>query len=188
MNSIITPFRKHLTNVHEWHKMGEANIYPPDSHLELIEGEIIEMSPIGFKHAGHLNRLIKLLVKIVPNEIVTSVQNPLQLGDLSEPQPDFMLLKPNADSYSSRLPISEDVLLLIEIADSSLAYDQDQKLRLYAMHHIPEYWLLNLIDNCLEVYRKPKGEVFAEKTTLYQGDNITLSQLPDITIQVSEIL
>ncbi|MBM4207963.1 MAG: Uma2 family endonuclease [Gammaproteobacteria bacterium] len=188
MDSIITPFRKHLTDIHEWHKMGEAKIYPPDSHLELIEGEIIEMPPIGFKHAGYLNRLVKLLVKIVPDEIVTSARNPLQLGDLSEPQPDFMLLKPNSDSYSSRLPISEDVLLLIEIADSSLNFDQTQKLRLYALHNIPEYWLLNLNDNCLEVYRKPKGEVFAEKTTLYNGDNITLSQLQELTIKVSDIL
>ena len=188
MNSVIPPFRKHLTDVNEWHKMGEANIYPSDSRLELIEGEIFEMSPIGSNHASHLKRINKLFTRLIPENLFPSVQDPLQLGDLSEPEPDFMLLKPSEDSYASRHPVAEDVLLLIEIADSSLNFDQNQKLRLYAMHNIPEYWLLNLIDNCLEVYRKPKGEVFAEKTTLYQGDNITLSQLPDITIQVSEIL
>jgi Uma2 family endonuclease len=188
MNSVITPVRKHLTNIHEWRKLGEANIFPPESRLELINGEIIEMAPIGPNHAGHLKRINSLLTILLAGKAIVSIQDPLQLGDLSEPEPDFMLLKPNPDFYSSRHPVVDDVLLLVEVADSSLNFDQNQKLRLYAIHNIPEYWLLNLIDNCLEVYRKPKGEVFAEKTTLYRGDNITLSQLPKITIQISDIL
>jgi Uma2 family endonuclease len=188
MSSVIAPVHKHLTDINEWQKIGEANIFPPESRLELINGEIIEMSPIGSNHAGHLKRITNLLTILVAGKAIVSVQDPLQLGELSEPEPDFMLLKPNADFYSSHHPIADDVLLLIEVADSSLIYDQHQKLRLYALHNIPEYWLLNLNDNCLEVYRKPKGEVYAEKTTLYTGDKITLSQLPDICIQVSEIL
>ncbi|MEQ1559809.1 MAG: Uma2 family endonuclease [Methyloglobulus sp.] len=188
MNSIIAPVRKHLTDIHEWQKLGEANIFPPESRIELINGEILDMAPIGFNHAGHLKRLNNLLTLLVAGKAIVSVQDPLQLGDLSEPEPDFMLLKPNPDFYSSRHPVADDVLLLIEVADSSLTYDQTQKLRLYALHNVPEYWLLNLNDNCLEVYRKPKGEVYAEKTTLYNGDNITLSQLPEITIKISDIL
>ena len=188
MNSVISPVRKHLTDIDEWRKLGEANIFPPDSRIELIEGEIFEMAPIGSNHAGHLKSINKFFTKLVPDNLFTSVQDPLQLGDLSEPEPDFMLLKPDVDGYKTRHPIADDVLLLIEIADSSLNFDQNQKLRLYAMHNIPEYWLLNLIDNCLEVYRKPKGEVFAEKTTLYVGDSVTLSILPDISIQVADIL
>ncbi|MEQ1484506.1 Uma2 family endonuclease [Methyloglobulus sp.] len=179
---------KHLTNLDEWRRLGEANIFPPESRVELINGEILDMAPIGFNHSGHINRLNMLLTKLAPVQVIASIQNPLQLGDLSEPEPDFMLLKPNADFYSSRHPVADDVLLLIEVADSSLAYDQNQKLRLYALHNVPEYWLLNLNDVCLEVYRKPNGEVYAEKTTLYSGDNITLSQLPNISIQVSDIL
>lgn len=179
---------KHLTNLDEWRRLGEANIFPPGSRIELINGEILDMAPIGFNHSGHLNRLNKLLTKLAPDDVVTSIQNPLQLGDLSEPEPDFMLLKPNADSYTTRHPTADDVLLLIEVADTSLQFDQNQKLRLYARHGIPEYWLLNLNDVCLEVYRKPIGEVYAEKTTLYTGDNITLSQLPDISIQIADIL
>jgi Uma2 family endonuclease len=188
MNSIITPVRKHLTDINEWRKLGEANIFAPDSRIELIEGEIFEMAPIGFNHAGHLKSINKLFTKLVPDNLFTSVQDPLQLGDLSEPEPDFMLLKPDADGYKTRHPVADDVLLLIEVADSSLNFDQNQKLRLYALHNIPEYWLLNLNDNCLEVYLKPKGEVYAEKTTLYQGDIVTLSQLPEITIKISDIL
>ena len=185
--STVNP-TKHLTNLDEWRRLGEANIFPPESRIELINGEIIEMSPIGTNHGSHLKRINKLFTRLMPENLLTSVQDPLQLGDLSEPEPDFMLLKPSDDNYSSRHPIAEDVLLLIEVADSSLAFDQNQKLRLYALHNVPEYWLLNLNDNCLEVYRKPHGEVYAEKTTLYSGDNGTLSQLSDITIKVSDIL
>ncbi|WP_019864179.1 Uma2 family endonuclease [Methylovulum miyakonense] len=179
---------KHLTHLDEWHRMGEANIFPPGSRVELINGEILDMAPIGFNHSGHINRLVKLLTKLIPDDVVPSVQNPLQLGDLSEPEPDFMLLKPHEDFYTSRHPIADDVLLLIEVADSSLRFDQNEKLRLYALHSVPEYWLLNLNDLCLEVYRKPSGEAYAEKTTLRSGDSVTLSQLPDLSIQVAEIL
>jgi Uma2 family endonuclease len=188
MNSVITPVRKHLTDIHEWRKLGEANIFPPESRIELIEGEIFEMAPIGFNHAGHLKSINKLFTKLVPDNLFTSVQDPLLLGDLSEPEPDFMLLKPDANGYKTRHPVADDVLLLIEVSDSSLNFDQNQKLRLYAVHNIPEYWLLNLNDNCLEVYRKPNGEVYAEKMTLYIGDKITLSQLSDVSIQISDIL
>ncbi len=188
MNSFITPVRKHLTDIDEWRKLGEANIFPPESRIELINGEIFEMAPIGFSHAGHLKSINKLFTKLIPDHLFTSVQDPLQLGDLSEPEPDFMLLKPDVDGYKTRHPVAEDVLLLIEVADSSLNFDQNQKLRLYALHNVPEYWLLNLNDNCLEVYRKPHGEVYAEKTTLYTGENVTLSQLPEISIPVANIL
>jgi len=188
MNSIISPVRKHLTDIHEWRKLGEANIFPPDSRIELIEGEIIEMAPIGSHHSSHLKRINKLFSSLVKDTAIIAVQDPLQLNDLTEPEPDFMLLRPVPDFYYENHPNSQDVLLLIEVADSSLTYDQTQKLRLYALHNVHEYWLLNLNDNCLEVYRKPHGEVYAEKNTLYSGDEITLSQLPDISIQVAEIL
>ncbi|MCX7096714.1 MAG: Uma2 family endonuclease [Methylococcales bacterium] len=179
---------KHLTNLDEWRRLGEAGIFPPESRLELINGEILEMAPIGFNHAGHLIRLLNYFAPLVGDKALLNAQNPLQLGDLSEPEPDFMLLKPRADFYSSRHPIAADVLLLVEVADSSLYYDQNQKLRLYALHGIPEYWLLNLNEPCLEVYRQPHGEVYAEKSTLRQGDKLSLSQLPAIQVAMAAIL
>ena len=185
--AIVNP-TKHLTNLDEWRRLGEADIFPLGSRLELINGEILEMAPIGFNHAGHVIRLLNFFAPLTGNNALINAQNPLQLGDLSEPEPDFMLLKPNADFYSSRHPNADDVLLLIEVADSSLAFDQNQKLRLYALHGIPEYWLLNLNDLSLEVYRKPNGEVYAEKTTLRAGDTIALSQLPEITLRIADIL
>jgi Uma2 family endonuclease len=135
-----------------------------------------------------LNRINKLFTVLTADCADTSVQNPLQLGDLSEPEPDFMLLKPTADFYCSRHPNADDVLLLIEVADSSLSFDQNQKLRLYARHNIPEYWLLNLKDSCVEVYRQPHEDVYGEKTTLRIGDTITLSQLNQLTINMADIL
>lgn len=180
--------RKHRTNLTEWHKMGEAGIFPPESHLELINGEILEMAPIGSNHAGHVKRLIKLFSNLIPDDVISSVQDPLQLNDLSEPEPDYMLLRADADFYSTRHPTADDVLLLIEVADSSLMYDRVQKQRLYASHNIPEYWLVNLNDNCLEVYRQPHGERYTGKATLRRGDHIELTQLTDIMLEVADIL
>ncbi len=181
-------YKKHLTNLDEWRRLGEANIFPPGSRVELINGEIIEMAPIGSNHSGQINRLTQLLVHLVAKQAVVSIQNPVQLGDLSEPEPDLMLLKPNTDFYSSQHPQAKDVLLLIEVADSSLKFDQNQKLRLYALHNIPEYWLLNIKDSCIEVYRQPHDGVYAEKTTLRAGDKITLSQLNNISLNIADIL
>ncbi|MCK5479207.1 MAG: Uma2 family endonuclease [Methylococcales bacterium] len=181
-------YKKHLTNLAEWKKLGEANIFPPESRLELINGEIIEMAPIGSHHASHLKRLNKLFSGLVQESVIIAVQDPLQLGDLSEPEPDFMLLHPSSDFYYENHPVANDVFLLIEIAESSLKFDQNQKLRLYALHNIPEYWLLNVNDTCLEVYRQPYDGLYAEKTTLRSGDKITLSQLTDINIDIADIL
>ena len=180
--------RRHVTDIDEWTKLGQANIFPPESHLELIDGEILEMAPIGFKHAGHVTRLMNLFALGLGDKAIMTAQNPLQLGDLSEPEPDFMLLRPDAEFYTKRHPKAEDVLLLVEVADSSLDYDQTTKLSLYARYHIAEYWLLNLNDSCLEVYRQPKGSLYQQKNTLRRGDEITLLQLDYLTIQVGDII
>ena len=177
---------KHKTDINEWHKMGEAGVFNHRS-VELIDGEILDMSPIGFNHSGHLNRLNNYFYSLVFGKAIISVQNPLQLSRFSEPEPDLMLLKPHENFYSSRHPTAEDVLLLIEVSDTTLNFDQTQKLRLYATHQIPEYWILNLNDTCLEIYREPYGEVYKEKRTL-QTDDIVLSQLSDVNVCVNVIL
>ena len=179
--------QKQLVTVSEWQTLGESNAFPPESHIELIEGEVFEMSPIGFKHSGHLNRLNALLSFKIQNRAVISVQNPVQLGDLSEPEPDLTLLKFTADFYSSRHPQPKDVLLLVEVSDSTLIFDRYQKMRLYAAHQIPEYWILNLQDDCLEVYRQPHATGYAEKRELHAGDNINLLAFDDICVQVKEL-
>lgn len=188
MFAISTEVRKHLTDIHEWQKLGEANIFPPDSHLELIEGEILEMAPIGFNHAGHLMLLINYFAATVQGKAIVNAQNPLLLNNYSEPQPDFLLLRPEDSFYTTRHPTATDVLLLVEIADSSLSYDQTRKLRLYAKHQIPEYWIINLNQPCLEVYRESIEDNYAQKTTLRANERLSLLQLPDVTVEVSELL
>lgn len=180
--------QKHLTDIAEWHRMGEAGIFPPEVRLELIEGEILHMAPIGFNHAGHVNRLTRLLVLATGNQVCVRIQSPLQLGDLSEPEPDLLLAKHDPDDYTSRHPTAEDVLLLIEVSDSTLCFDREQKRRLYAHHNIPEYWIVNLIDNCLEVYRQPQDGDYLEKTVLGKTDHLHLQALPAIQVEVSSIL
>ncbi|MCQ8179864.1 Uma2 family endonuclease [Methylomonas sp. SURF-1] len=180
--------QKHLTDIAEWHRMGEAGIFPPEARLELIEGEILHMAPIGFNHAGHVARLIHALTLRVQGRAIVNSQNPVQLGDLSEPEPDFLLLKPNPDFYTTRHPKAGDVLLLIEVSDSTLRFDREQKRRLYATHQIPEYWIVNLIDNCLEIYRQPDDGDYQEQTTLAKADTVSLVALPEIQVRVADIL
>lgn len=180
--------QKHLTDLAEWHRMGEAGIFPPNTHLELIEGEILTMAPIGFNHAGHLNRLNHLFNRLLNDQTVISIQNPIQLGDISEPEPDFVLLRPEISFYSNRHPKAEDVLLLVEVSDSTLRFDRNQKMRLYATYNIPEYWIVNLIDDCLEVFRQPQDGEYLNQTVLSKADSLNLHVLPSIQIAVADIL
>lgn len=179
---------KHLTTIDEWLRLGAARIFPPESRVELIDGEIFEMAPIGIQHASCVMRLTHLFAPMIDERAIINVQNPLQLGDLSAPQPDFMLLKPSLDFFRSRYPRASDVLLLIEISDTSVDFDRTRKLRLYAMHGVPEYWLVNLQDNCVELYCHPRADAYEQKSTLRVGDSITLSMLPWISIAVADIL
>jgi len=158
------------------------------AHLELIEGEILTMAPIGFNHAGHLSRLARTFFRTFDDDISIRVQNPIQLGDLSEPEPDLALVKADANDYTTRHPNASDVLLLVEVSDTTLDFDQTTKLRLYATHLVPEYWIVNLIDNCLEVYRQPNDGDYRQQTVLSKTDHLNLVSLPDIQIQVADIL
>ena len=180
--------QKHLTDIAEWHRMGEAGIFPPDARLELIDGEILHRAPIGFNHAGHVARLIHALTPILHGQAIVNAQNPVQLGDLSEPEPDFLLLRPDPDFYTTRHPKAADVLLLVEVSDTTLRFDREQKRRLYAKHAIPEYWIVNLIDHCLEVYRQPQHDDYLSKTLLTEADSLTLAALPEVRVAVADIL
>jgi Uma2 family endonuclease len=174
--------RNHLFTVEDWHKMGEIGLFSPETRVELIEGEIIEMGPIGSLHAGHVNRL-NYLFNRQDSEIV-SVQNPIILKNYSEPQPDLMILRPEPHFYSEKHPTPEDVLLLIEVSDSTLTYDRNVKKPLYARYGIIEYWIVNLKDDCIEVYLNPQDYTLIH--IMRRGKVITPSQLPHISVAVSE--
>jgi Uma2 family endonuclease len=135
---------RRLFTVAEYHKMAEAGILSEDDRVELLEGEIVAMSPIGSRHAGLVNRLNRLFSQRAGDQVVVSVQNPVRLGGYSEPQPDLALLRPRADFYTSSHPGPEDVLLAVEVAETSAAVDREVKVPLYARFGVPEVWLVDL--------------------------------------------
>ncbi|HET7882582.1 MAG TPA: Uma2 family endonuclease [Acetobacteraceae bacterium] len=179
--------RRALT-VTDYHRMGEAGILKQQDRVELIEGELIAMSPIGSGHSGTVNALNRLLILAVGDRGVVAVQNPVQLDVLSEPQPDFAVLKPRDDYYRAATPRPEDVLLLVEVAESSLAYDRAVKRALYARHNIPEYWIVNLDADRVEVHRAPAGDRYASVSHLGRGGTLEPMLLPGATVAVAALL
>ncbi len=162
----------HLLSVHDYHRMAEAGIFTEDQHIELINGEIFDMPPIGSFHAGLVTRLSRLLINKLGEQAIVTVQNPIYLSELSEPQPDIAILKPRSDDYMQSLPTAEDVLLLIEVADSSLHYDRTIKLPHYASHQIPEVWLFNLKEQRLDIYQQPESDYYRLHLRPKAGESI----------------
>lgn len=178
----------HKFTADQYQKMGEAGIFHPEARLELIEGEILVMSPIGLKHAATVNRLATLLVPPLTERAIVSVQNSIRLNDYSEPQPDVVLLQPRTDFYENQIPQPDDVLLLIETADSSLRYDRTMKAPLYAENNIQEFWLVNLPDQILERYSQPQAKAYTEQQTLTRDQTISPLAFPDLTLNLTQIL
>lgn len=149
---------RHLISVDAFHRMGEAGILGRDDRVELIDGEIIDMSPIGALHAAIVARLASYFSQRVGDKAVVWCQNPLRLDDISEPEPDIAILRPRADFYTTAHPGPADVLLVIEVADTSLAYDLGTKVPLYARHGIPEVWVIDAATRRTSVFRWPTGD------------------------------
>lgn len=179
---------RRLFTVDEYHRLIETGIFHEDERIELINGELVRMAPIGHEHAGQVKRLNRTLSRTFGDRVIVSVQDPVTLPDFAEPQPDIVLLRPRDDDYSRSNPTAADVLLLIEVADSSLAYDQQVKGLMYAQAGIADYWILNLVDSQLLVYRELSPTGYASVQTLSRGDSVTLLAFPELTVQVSDLL
>ena len=186
--TVLAP--RHLITAAEFDRMAEADVFAPGERLELIEGEIVEMSPIGLQHAVVVRRLINLLTRILgEDEALVDAQNPIVLGDLSEPQPDIALFRSRADFYADAHPRPEDVLLLIEVADTSLAYDREIKLPIYASARIPEVWIADLRGAAVEVHRDPASAGYADVQRLEGPDSVlTPRLLPQLSLTVEQIV
>jgi Uma2 family endonuclease len=180
--------QKHQFNVSEWHKMGKYNIFSPDARMELINGEIIDMAPIGPSHAGCVRNLIELLSSQKGKSALVDVQNPIRLGNTSEPEPDLTLLRPASHFYREKHPTAEDIFLLIEVSDTTVQHDREKKIPLYAKDGIIECWLVDLNEFQVEVYLNPTANGYTNKRILESGETLIPSQLPHINIPVSEIL
>lgn len=178
---------RHLFTVHEYELIGKAGIIHEDERVELIGGEIVEMAPIGDRHASVVARLDDLLRRI-PQEGMLWVQNPVTVSGVSQPQPDICVLRRRDDYYSLGKPGPGDVLLTVEVADSSLSYDRRIKLPLYAQSGVPEVWIVNLEADELEVSLEPREGGYSRQLTMKRGDRIAPSAFPEVSFMVDEIL
>jgi Uma2 family endonuclease len=182
------PLPRRRFTVEDYHRMGEAGIFAEDDRVELIEGEIFEMTPIGSRHAGCVNRLVKLFQQTVGERALLSVQNPVRLERHSELQPDVALLLPRADFYTASHLGPKDVLLLVEVVESSASYDRGVKVPLYARAGIEEVWLVDLTGGYVEVYRNPAGGGYAEVLQLRRDDRLVPAAFPDVVVAVEDVL
>lgn len=168
--------------------MAEAGILTEDDRVELIEGEIVEMSPIGRRHAACVNRLNALLNRHLGQAAIISIQNPVRIDDYSEPEPDVALLKPREDFYAEGHPTPSDVLLVVEVADTSVEYDRDMKLPLYARAGIAEVWLVNLPQETIEIYRQPLDETYREIRLVKRGESLASQAVSNLMLDANDIL
>lgn len=174
--------------VDEYERMGEAGILSADDRVELIDGEIVEMSPIGKRHAACVARLTHFLTLRLQGRAVVWAQNPLRLDGRSEPQPDVTVLKPRDDFYAQSLPTPADVLLLIEVSDTTLDYDRQVKLPLYARAGVAEVWVVNLADERVETYADPSGGAYQSASTAARGEEVAARAGAGLRLSVEEVL
>ena len=180
--------QKRLFTVQEYHLMSEAGVFANHERVELIEGEIIQMAAIGTRHASCVKRLNRRF-SVIPEEIaILGVQDPIQLTERTEPQPDVVLLQPRADYYETAHPIPSEVLLLVEVSDSTVNFDRDVKVPNYARSGIQEVWLWDLEANCLEVYREPTANGYTSIQKFERGEIVSPLAFPNFQVSVNLIL
>jgi Uma2 family endonuclease len=180
--------RRHRLTVSDYYRMAEVGILGPDARVELIEGDIIDMAPPGSLHAAAVHRLTEVLVRAVEGKASVLAQNPVRLSELSEPQPDLALLKRREDFYSEHHPRPGDILLVVEIADTSLRFDRDTKVSLYAVHGIPEMWLVDLRGRKLIRHLVPGQGMYTLVDEPDLGVPLEISALPGITIDLKRLV
>jgi Uma2 family endonuclease len=183
---VIQVSRRRFT-VDEYYRMAAAGILADDDRVELIDGEIIEMASIGSRHAACVDRLTVLVIEALGRRVNIRVQNPVRLSNYSEVQPDVTLLRRRDDFYETGHPTPSDVLLLIEVADSTLLFDRRIKMPLYARLGVVEAWLVNLERNVIEVHREPSASGYHSVVQFARGQNLSAA-LPDLTLLVDDIL
>ncbi len=174
-------------SVEDYEELSRAGFFDPDERMELLNGEIIVMSPIGYRHAMAVNLLNEFFTAGSRGRYLVAPQNPFNLDKLSQPQPDLALLDRGCRSLK-RHAEPREILLVIEVADSTVRYDREDKGTAYAARGVREYWLLNLEKNCLEVFRDPQAEGYAERLIFDPADSAAPLAFPDLVLKVGEFL
>ena len=184
----VADARRYLFTVEEFARMGAAGIFAEDDRVELVGGEIREMTPIGPPHAGVVNRLNELIVLRLAGRANVAVQNPIRLDRHSEPQPDVVVARRRRSAYADRHPVAADVLLVIEVADSSLHYDRAEKVPRYGKAGIPETWLVDLAARTVTVYTGPGAAGYASEQVLERDDTIAATAVAGLRLSVADII
>ena len=179
---------RHRLTVDDYHQMAESGILGPDDRVELIAGEVLDMSPIGSLHAALVRALARWLADSNGSKAIVAVQDPIHLDDASEPQPDIALLTPRADYYAAAHPGPSDTLLIVEVAESSLAYDLGVKVPLYARHGIPEVWVIDAATRTTHCFRQPGPEGYADCSEIPADGPLTCSALPGEPTSLTTLL
>jgi Uma2 family endonuclease len=180
--------RDRLFTADEYYRLAEVGILHEDDRVELLDGVIVEMTPIGVPHAACVDRLNVLLQRGYGDRAIVRVQGPIRLNPYSEPQPDLSILKPRADFYGTAHPGPADVLVVIEIADTSLRYDRDVKMPLYARAGIAEYWLIDVVNDTVEVFGQPGPGGYLASELASRGDRLPTRALSGVDLMVTDIL
>jgi Uma2 family endonuclease len=187
MNAVLEDVKPYRFTVEEYFRMGEIGVFAPEARVELIEGEIIEMPPIKPPHSGTVITLNRLLVPRCADKALVSVQNPMIISNFSAPQPDFAVLRPRHDDYQGKLPEVNDVILAIEVANTTLRYDLGRKSPLYARHGIRELWVIDVNEQVVHVCRDPSETGYRSTATLRGQDRVSIEAIPTVSIGLNEI-
>jgi Uma2 family endonuclease len=174
-----------LTRV-EYYRMIETGIIHEGERVELISGQIFTMAAKGIRHTICTRRLFKQLLGLMSGQADVQSQDPITLPNNSEPEPDIVIARLREDNYETSYPAPADIILIIEVADSTLKFDRETKAPLYAAAGIREYWIFNLIDNCLEIHRQPEGALYTDVRSIEPSQSVALSQFPEITLNISD--
>jgi Uma2 family endonuclease len=179
--------RRHRITVHEYHRMAEVGLLAPDARVELIEGEIIDMAPIGKTHTSIVDQLTRLFVRAVGDDAIVRVQGSVRLSQMSEPEPDLVLLKPRPDFYRNEFASAADTLLVIEVSDSTLRYDRDFKVAFYARHGVPEVWIVDVQNDQLLVYVSPSDGAYGRQTSVARPETMVVTALPGVSVDLASV-
>jgi Uma2 family endonuclease len=185
---MVQQLAKHWITVDEYERMGEAGIFRPDSRLELLEGEIYEMSPIGSRHAACVSFFGNLLNRQLGDRLIVRTQDPVRLDDFSEPQPDIALVRWRDDFYREAHPIPADVLLVIEVADTTVDSDRRVRIPLYAKAGIREAWLVNLPAEQIEIYAEPERDAYRIIKRVKRGEEARAHSIPELIVSADAVL
>lgn len=183
----IPPLPRHKLQITQFYQMWAAGVFGPIDRIELLKGELIDMPLIGPAHSGKTNQLTCLLSQAVGNTAIVSVQNPVRLSEDSEPQPDLAILRWREDFYATTHPQPQDILLIVEIADTTASVDRTYKIPLYAQYDIPEVWLLDLQKRQLEIYRQPEADHYRYILIPKRDETVNLLLLPNITLDLKAV-